>query len=94
MCSVAQTAVPWLPTRTSGVQFPQMLVGANGVFWHLNSKSIMADWPRKLQSYQQCIVVFFPPTPTQDWVNMLQLANTDPASTDPGMELHSFYTID
>ena len=43
---------------------------------------------------------FFPPTPTRDWgwglpqVNMLQLANTDPASTGPGMELHSFYSID
>ena len=28
--TVAQTVVCWLPTRVSGVQIPQMLVGAEG----------------------------------------------------------------
>ena len=28
--TVAQTVVLWLPTRVSGVQIPQMLVGAEG----------------------------------------------------------------
>ena len=59
--TVAQTVVRWLPTRVSGFKSPRCWWGPREeIFWHLNSKRITTDWPRKLQSYQQCIVGFFP----------------------------------
>ena len=52
MCSVAQTAVLWLLTRTSGVQIPRCQWGQRQRKFLPNQKQInMADWPRKLQSF-------------------------------------------
>ena len=49
------------PPECLGFKSPRCWWGPREeIFWHLNSKRITTDWPRKLQSYQQCIVGFFP----------------------------------
>ena len=56
MCSVAQTAVLWLLTRTSGDLNPRCQWGQRGKKFLPNQKQInMADWPRKLQSFPHFI---------------------------------------